>query len=568
MNAVRVAQVELGDTVAVIGMGLVGQLVSQLVSLQGGRVIAIDLREERVTLARQLGADHAIISGPSVIEDVRALTNGLGADRVIIAAAAKSAAPCELALRICRDRGRLVVVGAVEMSFPWNEMYLKEIQLHMARAYGPGSYDRDYEKLNRDYPVSYVRWTENRNMEEFLRLVDRGRVKLEPLVTHRYPLADAAAAYETIMAPGSTSLAVLLQYPAATNGAAPHLTPAKRRVDVQATPLPSGSLGVAVIGAGNIARWEHLPSLKAIPNIDLRAIYSASGARGKSYALRFGAAYCSSDYDEVLADQAIHAVIIASRNQEHAPQALAALRAGKHVFVEKPMALTEDECQALAEAERASGRVLTVGFNRRFAPFYQAQKRLLEKRSGPVVINCRVNSPGISGSYWMADPAIGGAILGEACHFIDLLHWLLDSEPMTVSAFSLPTDRAEPVGQNNIVASFHFEDGSIANLTYSTVGSATSGGERVEVFAPSLGVTTENFKQLVVNTSRSKRSQRLFAEKGYGAQMSAFFDVLRRGGVPPVTIADGARATVGCLRILDAARTQTPQAIEWKHLLA
>lgn len=566
MNAVRVAEIQLGDVVAVIGMGLVGQLVAQLVSLQGGKVIAIDLRDDRVELARRLGADHALVSGAAVIDDVRALTNGLGADRVIIAAAAKTSAPCELALRLCRDRGRLIVVGAVEVSFPWNEMYLKEIQLHMARAYGPGSYDRNYEKLNRDYPIAYVRWTENRNMEEFLRLVDIGRVRLDALITHRYPLADAAAAYETIMAPGSTSLAVLLQYPAAPAIAGRRLP--KRRVDVHAAPMPAGSIGVALIGAGNIARWEHLPSLKQIPDVSLRAIHSANGARGKSYALRFGAAYCSTDYSQVLADDSVRAVIIASRNQEHASQALAALRAGKHVFVEKPMALTEDECRELAQAERESGRVLTVGFNRRFAPYYRAQKRLLEKRIGPAVLNCRVNSPGISGSYWMADPSIGGAILGEACHFVDLLYWLLDSEPLTVSAFSLPTDRSEPIGQNNVAASFHFADGSIANLTYCTVGSPRSAGERVELFAPSVGAITENFKDLVVNTSRSKRSHRMFAEKGYGEQMKAFFDVARRGGVPDVTLADGTRATVGCLRLLDAARTQTPQPIEWMHLLA
>jgi predicted dehydrogenase len=567
MNAVRVAEIQLGDTVAVIGLGLVGQIVAQLARLQGARVIATDLRDDRVALARQLGADHAVQGGSALVDAVRGLTGGRGADHVIIAAAAKSSAPCEQGLRICRDRGRLIVVGAVEMSFPWGEMYMKEIELRMARAYGPGSYDPQYERAGRDYPFSYVRWTENRNMEEFLRLLDAGRVQVGPLITHRYPLEQAADAYDTIMAPGSTSLAVVLEYPApAAEPAAPSRS-FRRRVDVRSGGAPANAIGVALVGAGNIAKWEHLPALQSVAGVDLRAIHSANGARGKSYARRFGAAYCTSDLAEVLGDGTVHAVVIASRNREHAPQALAALRAGKHVFVEKPMALTEDECQELARAQRESGRILTVGFNRRFAPFYLDQKRALAKRSGPVVINCRVNSPGISGTYWMADPSIGGAILGEACHFVDLVYWLLESEPVEVSAYSLPLDRAEPIGQNNLAAAFRFADGSIASITYCTVGSARSAGERVEVFAPALGVTSEDFKMLTVNTSQRSRKTRVFAQKGYEAQMNAFIEAIRRGTAGAVTVADGTRATVGCLRMLDAARTGQPQQIAWEQLL-
>ena len=567
MNAVRVAEIQLGDTVAVIGLGLVGQIVAQLASLQGARVIATDLREDRVALARQLGADHGLVGGPSLTDAVRGLTDGRGADHVIIAAAAKSSVPCEQGLRLCRDRGRLIVVGAVEMSFPWGEMYMKEIELRMARAYGPGSYDPQYEKSGRDYPISYVRWTENRNMEEFLRLLGAGRVQVGPLITHRYPLEQAADAYDTIMAPGSTSLAVVLEYPAPVAEPAVSRRIFRRRVEVRQGASPADAIGVALIGAGNIAKWEHLPALQAISGVDLRAIHSASGARGKSYARRFGAGYCTSDIDEVLHDDTVHAVVIASRNREHADQALAALRAGKHVFVEKPMALTEAECRDLAHAQRECGRVLTVGFNRRFAPFYIGQKRALANRSGSAVVNCRVNSPGIAGNYWMADPTIGGAILGEACHFIDLLYWLLDSEPVAVSAYSLPTDRPDPIGQNNLAASFQFADGSVANITYCTVGSARSGGERVEVFAPGIGVTSEDFKQLVVNTSQRSRKSRLFAQKGYEAQMSAFIGTVRQGIPGTVTVRDGTRATVGCLRMLDAARTRQPQSIEWEHLL-
>lgn len=576
MNAVRIANISLGDVVAVIGQGLVGQLISQLVRLQGGVVVAIDLKQDRIALARSLGADHAMIGGAATMEEVNSVTDGRGADCVIVAAAAKSAAPCLQALQICRDRGRMVIVGAVEMSFPWEAMYLKEIQLFMSRAYGPGSYDPDYEKGGRDYPVSYVRWTENRNMEEFLRLLSTGRVQLQPLITHQYALAEAPQAYEKILDPASGSLAVLLRYPAAD---APEAVVAdfapRRKVELaprpqSTTPVsPSSSteLRVALVGAGNLARWAHLPNLKKMNGVGLHAVHSTSGARGKSYARRFGAAYCSSDYEEILRDPQVDIVLVLSRNQHHAPQALAALEAGKHVFLEKPMALTEDECRALARAVRETGKHLTIGFNRRFAPFYVEQKKQLMRRSGPAVLSCRVNSPGISGSYWMADPAIGGAILGEACHFVDLMYWMLESEPTSVSAYSLPTETKDPVGENNMVASFHFADGSIANLTYCTIGSKTSGGERVEAFAQGVGVVSEDFKKLSIKTGVQRTRSRLWAEKGYAAQLESFVAAIRTGRPQEIDARDGARATIGCLRMLESARTLKPCTIDLDEVI-
>jgi len=568
LNGVRIANISLGERVAVIGLGLVGQLITQLARLQGGFTIATDLRPDRVGLARQLGADEAVLGSSEVAGQIRALTNGHGVDCVIIAAAAKSDAPCRLAVDICRDRGRIVDVGAVELSFPWYETYLKEIQVLMARAYGPGSYDPSYERQGRDYPQAYVRWTENRNMEEFLRLVSKGQVQIEPLITHRFPLEDAAHAYETIMDPSSNSLAVLVKYPSADLEEPLAEYRPKRRVQVHSATASSSSLGVALIGAGNLARWAHLPNLKKTPGVRLRAIHSTSGARGKSYAVRFGAEYCASDYGEILADPDIQAVVIVSRNPQHAPQALAALNAGKHVFVEKPMALTGQECHDLYQAVVNSGKQLTVGFNRRFAPTYLAMKKQIVNRTGPAVLNCRVNSPGISGSYWMADPAIGGAILGEACHFVDLMYWLLESEPVEVTAYSLPTGKMDPIGENNLVAAFRFADDSIANLTYCTVGSRTSGGERLEAFAPGAGAMAEDFKSSVIKTGVVRKTSSWFAEKGYEAQMRDFFHALKQGRAPEVTVRDGVRSTLGCLCMMESARVCAPRVIDLEGFLA
>jgi len=563
MSAVRTSGIGLGDRVAVIGLGLVGQLIVQLARLQGAQVIGSDLLPERMDLARQLGADHAIAGGEGLVESVAAVTDGHGADCVFIAAAAKkSSAPAQAALSICRDRGKIVVVGAVQMEFPWAEMYIKEIQLLMSRAYGPGSYDPSYEKKAIDYPFSYIRWTENRNMEEFLRLIGRGALQIAPLISHRFPLDEAPKGYATIMDPAAKSLAVVLRYPAADEDDAGKTASREpvRRVATSSKPVDKEKLGTAVVGAGNLAKWEHLPILQKLS--DLRAVHSSSGVRGKSYAQRFGANYCTTDYDEILNDPDVDVVLIASRNQLHASQTIAALKAGKHVFVEKPMALTMEECREIHEAAQQAGRHVSVGFNRRFSTFYTPLKEKLIKRSAPAVVNCRVNSPGISGDYWMADPKIGGAILGEACHFVDLMFWLLDSEPVRVSAYTLPTDVKEPIGMNNLAASFQFADGSVGSLTYCTMGSDTSGGERVEVFAQGLGATTEDFQRVTISGKTQTSKSKYFAEKGYEAQLESFLRRIKNGQAPVVTHIDGARATIGCLAMLESAKTFASVEIE------
>jgi predicted dehydrogenase/threonine dehydrogenase-like Zn-dependent dehydrogenase len=566
LNSVRIAEVGVGDVVAVIGLGLVGQLVAQLARLQGARVIGIDLRSQRVELARKLGVDDGLDGSGSIPDAVSSITNGLGADCVIVAAASKSAAPCELALQICRDRGSIVIVGAVEMQFPWSEMYMKEIRVLMSRAYGPGSYDPEYEVHGRDYPIAYVRWTEKRNMEEFLRLVALGRIDIQSLISHEFGLEDAPQAYRTVMDPASSSLGVLLRYPEPITVNGSEKPAPQRRVNLKGHAGKS-DLKVGLVGAGNLARWAHLPALSNIPNVSLHAVCSASGARGNTYARRFGASYFCSDYRQMLDDPQIDVVMVLSRNQHHFSQAYDALMAGKHVFVEKPMALTEDECRELYKAVAITGNQLTVGFNRRFAPFYKDLKQSLQGRTGPVVINCRMNSPGISGSYWMADPSIGGAIIGEAVHFVDLMYWLVGAEPINVSAYCLPTGKTDPVGENNLVATFRFADGSIGSLNYSTIGSKKAQGEQVEVFAKGVTSSVQDFKRFKSVSNFKHTKSTLWAHKGYEAQLSSFFRSLATGESPEITVRDGARATLVCVEMLRSAQTLTSREINLDALL-
>jgi predicted dehydrogenase/threonine dehydrogenase-like Zn-dependent dehydrogenase len=558
MNSVRLARIGVGEIVAVVGLGLVGQLVTQLSRCQGGVVIAIDLDAERVDLARETGADYGLISSEAVVSEVRALTGGRGADCVILAAASDSAAPLKQSVSMSCERGRVIMVGACPIDIPRAEMYVKELSFMVSRAYGPGSYDATYEKQGIDYPISYVRWTENRNMEEFLRLISVGNVNVKRLISHEFELEQAPQAYETIMEGRESSLGVVLRYPASAD-ADPVANFSPNRIShTRARPIREDGVKFAVVGAGNLAKWAHLPALNKIRGARLRAIYSNSGARGKSYAQRFGADYATSDYQEILSDPDVNAILVASRHQDHAWQVVEALDAGKHVFVEKPMAISLDECLAICRGVERSNRQLTVGFNRRFAPFYVEMKKHVGRRAGPVVISTRMNSPGIENG-WAAESSNGGVILGEGCHFIDLMYWMVESEPVSVAAHGLT--------ENNIAASIKFADGSIGSFIYSVIGSETSGGELVEIFAPGIAVSTEDFKTLTVKKKARSKNSRFFAAKGYVDQLRGFVESINAGESSGPTAVDGTRATLVCLLMLEAARTGKEQEINLHKLL-
>jgi len=546
MNSVRLSEINIGENVAVIGLGLVGQLVAQLVRCQGGVVIAIDLDGKRVETALETGADFGLTASETIVQEVKALTNGRGVDCVIVAAASQSPKPLQQGVSMCADRGRIVMVGACPIEIPRAEMYVKELKFMISRAYGPGSYDPTYEKHGVDYPISYVRWTENRNMEEVLRLVSIGKVNVKPLISHEFALIDAPRAYETIMNGSGGSLAVVLKYPVNEASNAIESFQPTRKIVVNSAPINKDEIKFALVGAGNLAKWAHLPALQKIDGARLHAVHSNSGARGKSYAMRFNANYASSDYAEILNDRDVDAILIASRHKDHARQAIDALNAGKHVFIEKPMAITVEECQQIYRAVQSSNKQLMVGFNRRFAPFYVEMKNNLKGRTSPMVVSCRMNSPGIENG-WAAEPSQGGVILSEGCHFIDLMYWLTESEPVSVSAYGF--------GEHNVAASLKFTDGSIGNFIYTVVGSESSGGEMVEVFAPGIGILSEDFKRLVVKGKKRAVRSKFFAAKGYQEQLESFVHSVKTGGETAITAIDGTRATLGCLLILEAART-------------
>jgi predicted dehydrogenase len=435
-----------------------------------------------------------------------------------------------------------VIVGAVPLNLPWGPMYAKEIRLTMARAYGPGSYDESYEIRGIDYPIAYVRWTENRNMREFLQLMAEGRVSVQSLVTHEFPLADAAQAYRQIIDEPNRTLAVVLRYESATQHIRPDIT--VRIVNLPQV-KPKGQLGVALIGASNIARWAHIPSVRANKATYLRAVCASRGAAAKGYADRFSAAIATTDMNQVLNDPEVKIVLITTRHSQHAMTVTQSLLAGKHVFVEKPMAVTEADCRGILEAEDKSGHLVCVGFNRRYAPVYRKTKQLLKERREPVIITVTMNASWVGANSWIhAEEEGGGAIIGEAVHFFDLFCWLTEEEPISISAAALGGELPAPIRNNNMVVTVRLSGGSVGCLIYTTQGHNGGVQENLEIRAGGRTIIAEDLKRLSVQGKALSGIRRMTPDRGYHELFDDFIDALIANRPSPVSAADGMRATM------------------------
>jgi predicted dehydrogenase/threonine dehydrogenase-like Zn-dependent dehydrogenase len=550
MQGVRRAQVVLGDKVAVIGLGLIGQITCQILKASGAFVIGIDPMRERVDLARSLGADVCFVSGEDVVLQVERLTGGIGADAVIICASTTSSEPARQAMQMSRRKGRVVVVGAVGMELERSPFYEKELDFVISCSYGPGRYDPTYEEKGIDYPIGYVRWTENRNMQAFLDLLAGKKVEVKRLIDRVFPIEEASQAYDALGQEGRP-VTVLFNYAAAPK-------PQLHRMELRPLTKVKQKVNVAVIGAGSFAQAYHLPNLKRIPFYSLRAIVTKTGANAKTLAEKYGAQYCSTDYKDVLSDGDVDLVLIATRHNLHAPLICEAAKAGKDIFVEKPIALTYEQCRDVYAAINDSGVNLTVGFNRRFAPLAQRAKVLMEEHHSPMVINLRVNSAGVPKTHWINDPVEGGGvILGEGCHFFDLISWLIGAEPRRIYAEMVSQNNAASVDAGNVVCTLSFEDGSIASLTYTTTGNESFPKERIEVFADSRVVVIDDFKELTVVGAGVKVEKLPQIQKGHFELIQEYGRLLRgeskNRDLP--TVLDGIRATVCSLKALDALKT-------------
>ena len=517
LQGFRRSESVLGETVAILGLGLVGQLGAQIARCAGCRVLAFDLDPARVELAQSLGITGARrLEDADPVEEILAATRGQGADAVLIYAATASDEPVALAMRMSRKKGRVVVVGDVGMKLDRSLMYAKELDLRISTSYGPGRYDPFYEEKGQDYPFAYVRWTEGRNLAAFLELLAEEKIRVDPLVERVFPVSEAPAAYASL---GSSPRrpAVLLAFPFSTAGGTERLS---RRVKLEQAPPPAGPVKAAVIGAGSFMNEVLLPAFQREQVGALTAVVSGSGASALAAARRFGAAVASTDLDEVLSDPAISLVLIGTRHHLHGAQVEKALRAGKSVFVEKPLCLTRAELERIRAARSSGGRVLAVGFNRRYAPLIRALKRELDGLEGPRVVHVRVNAGRLPAEHWTQDPECGGGrLLGEGCHFIDLIPFLAGSPVASLTCEQVPAARGHAALSDNFAVSLNLADGSLGSLLYTSLGESSLGKERLEVHAAGASLVLDDFRELRIHRSGKVRTLAAPPDKGVGAEM-------------------------------------------------
>jgi len=548
LHGVRQADGGIGEWVGVIGLGLVGQLAARIAKASGCNVVGIDVEASAVGLARDAGITAFRRDDPGLAAAVRSLTGGLGLDAVLLCASSASSDPLALAVELARDRGRIIVVGETRIDVDRAPMYEKELELRMSRSYGPGRYDRDYEERGRDLPAGYVRWTEQRNMQAFLDLVAAGRVNPSELTTHRFSIDDAAEAYRVIAHPaeGERAFGVLLTYEAPTEPPPAPSVPRTRR--------STQAAGVALIGAGAFARATLIPALKE-EGARLVAVTSSRGLTAADVATRFGFERAAASPDEILADDNVGAVVIATRHASHASLAAAALRAGKAVFVEKPLALTAEQLDDVGSALTPDS-VLMVGFNRRFAPLVERLQAELEQ-VGDLVLCMRVNAGPLPDDHWLHDPEDGGGrLLGEGCHFVDLLSHLAGSAAISGHAVAVPQPGRPIQCSDSFTA--HIRYGSaVGTLVYSGGGDARLPKERLEVFGGGVSAVLDDFRVLAIHRGGKRREWKSSHDKGHRAEIRSFLAAAAgKAEAPPArSYLDSTRLT---LALAGSLRTGTP----------
>jgi predicted dehydrogenase/threonine dehydrogenase-like Zn-dependent dehydrogenase len=562
LQGVRLAEPTLGEAVVVIGLGLLGQLTVQLLKANGCRVFGLDLDPQKVELARELGADRAMLNDDDAKRAVMDWSRGRGADAVLITAATPSNGPIELAGEISRLKGRVVAVGLVGLDVPRALYFKRELTLRISMSYGPGRYDPEYEERGHDYPYAYVRWTEGRNIEAFLDLVAAGRVRIEPLITHRFPVEEGERAYQLLTGEVKEPyLGVILRYDTERE--------LERSVDMSATAsaskpqaAPAKSVRLGLVGAGAYARAMLLPHLKA-SGVEFQSIATATGVTARDTGAKYGFRRVVSSADEVLADADVNLVLIATRHDMHAELARRALELGRHVFVEKPLALNDQELESVMDAgARSGGAQLMVGYNRRFAPLSRAARELFKDRSAPLSISYRVNAGRIPREHWLQDPREGGGrIIGEVCHFVDLMQFLTDAAVVRVYCEAITSRNQQIVEEDSIFITLRFADGSNGSIAYLSEGDKSLPKERVEIFGGGKVFVLEDFRSATVyQQGREEVTKLRGQDKGQRDEVRALCEMVLEGRQAPISLESLANTSRATFRIRESLHTG--QALE------
>jgi predicted dehydrogenase/threonine dehydrogenase-like Zn-dependent dehydrogenase len=552
LQGFRLAEPQLGESVAVIGMGLLGLLTGQIAAAAGCRVLGIEINPARIELAASLGLQAC--PRDQAESTAQAFTANRGFDSVIICADAASNDPVELAGTIARDKGRVVATGAVGLNIPRNIYFKKELSFINSRSYGPGRYDPVYEEAGVDYPIGYVRWTEGRNLEAIVELMAAGKVDVKSLISHRFPIEEAVRAYDIITGKRAEPfLGVILTYPSAKTD-----IPRKRIEFRTPTILGTPHVALGVMGAGLFANATLLPSLKKVDGIELIGIASAGGLRAQHAAKKFGFVYAASSEDEIMDNPDINTVAILTRHNTHAEFVVKALKAGKHVFVEKPLALNSDQLAAISDQLGTSSSLLTVGFNRRFAPLAKTLSSRLADRTEPLYAHYRINAGHIPLDHWTQDPAIGGGrLIGEGCHFIDFITFLVGAPPVSINAVALPDNGV--YREDNLSMTFTFPEGSIGVVDYLANGDKSFPKERVEVFCGGQIAVLDDFRRLEMVKNSRRQVLKSAQDKGWKNEWVAFASAIRGGSGPPIPYDQLFSVTKGSFAAVESIRQKGKQ---------
>jgi predicted dehydrogenase/threonine dehydrogenase-like Zn-dependent dehydrogenase len=560
LQGLRRADLRLGETAVVLGLGLLGQISLQLLAASGAEALGFDPDSERVAEARELGFPQCFtVSGEEAAAEVLARTGGKGADATLITAATSVPGICQDAMAMTRRKGRVVVVGAVPLQFDRDPFYRKEIDFLISTSYGPGRYDPSYEEEGHDYPFAYVRWTENRNMEALLGLMARGALRVDKLIGAEYPVAEAEEAFACLTAAGGKRpVGVVLKYD--VDFSSPAAKPAPK-VELPVAPKLTGKIGVGVIGTGQFFRTTHLPNLQALQDkFQIRAVCAMESASAQDIARQVGAGLACSEAGELIACPDVELVLIATRHDTHAPLAMEAIKAGKHVFTEKPMAIDPGQLDALLGVLAEHDRYFMVGFNRRFSPHAVRLRELVADRATPLVVNYRVMADPAPPDHWIYSPAGGGRVVGEVCHMLDLFGFLVgdDVEVAEVDVVAPPVGVGGPPG-DSLVASLRYADGSLCTLTYTTLGkkSKENGKERVEALWQGKTFVIDDYvRSLASGCSAGSAGGR--KSKGHFEELAVLADYLNGRGPLPLSVEASRRATELSFRIDALCRSAAP----------
>jgi polar amino acid transport system substrate-binding protein len=527
LQGIRQADLRLGETVAVIGLGLLGQLTVQMLKASGCKVIGLDVDPKVFELAKQSGCDIVLPSDSSSISTILSYTRGIGTDAVIITASTESEAPLQLSLSIARKKSPIVIVGAVPMNVPRSPFYEKELDLRISCSYGPGRYDPLYEEQGIDYPAGYVRWTEQRNMQAFIDLIDQKSVNVEKLTSHTFSIEHALKAYDIISGKNpEPHIGIALTY---RDNAQP-----KTIVAIQTKSPKHSEPKLGFIGAGSFAQAQLLPPLKSC-NVQFMGVSTSNPANALSIAKHFGFAFGSTNSDEVISHSDTNMIVCATRHDTHARYVLSAIEAQKPIFVEKPLCIDRSELVSIRTAVNESNGQVMVGFNRRFSKPFKDIKSFFSECTSPLSIMYRINAGAIPLSSWIQDPKQGGRIIGEACHFIDCMVYLTGAKPVEVFARALSHDGRHIAHHDSVHIMIRFSDGSMGTVLYLANGDASIAKEYCEVFAEGKSAIMNNFSTVDFASGKKKKQKSYDGKKGHAEEVQAFVHAVKAAKPMPIS---------------------------------